>query len=41
LKEKAIDSERLTKALHYFEVDSVESMTIGKANRFIDLLNKY
>lgn len=34
------DSERMTKALNYFEVDCIESMTIGMAKRFLKMLER-
>jgi phage recombination protein Bet len=40
LAEKIIDSDRMEKALRYFEVERIEQMTIDKANRFIQLLNR-
>jgi len=40
LEEKAFTEERITKALIYYEVDSLESMTCDLADHFIDQLNK-
>lgn len=40
IKEKKVVGERLEKALHYFEVDSVESMTESQGKRFAEFLDK-
>ncbi len=40
IQEKAIDDIRLNKALHYFEVDNIESMNQSQAERMITMLSK-
>ncbi len=40
IQEKVIDEIRLNKALHYFEVDSIESMNQSQADRMITMLGK-
>jgi phage recombination protein Bet len=40
LHEKPLDADRMDKAMRYFEVENIEQMTIGKAKRFIELIQK-
>jgi phage recombination protein Bet len=40
LSEKPFDTDRMSKAMNYFEVKTIEDMNIGQAKRFIELINR-